>query len=456
MKSLLKSAVGAGVAVALFAAGNAGAAELKYTPGEGGFSWGSYEALKSMDLSGEQVTVFGPWLGAEQVVFESVLAYFAKATGVDVKYSGSDAFEQQVVIDAEAGSAPNIAIFPQPGLAADMAKRGFLAPLGDDEGNWIKDNYSAGQSWVDLATFENAAGTSELFGIFYRVDLKSLVWYSPENFEDAGYEIPASMEELKALTDQIVTDGGTPWCIGLGSGGATGWPATDWVEDMLLRTQPADVYDKWVTNDIGFNDERIVAAIEDFGYFARNDDYVAGGAGAVASTDFRDSPKGLFSSPPQCYMHRQASFIPAFFPEGTEVGDGLDANFFYFPSYASKDLGAPVLGAGTLVTMTKESVGAKAFIEFLKSPIAHELWMAQGGFLTPHAGASTAMYQSDTLRGMGEILLNATTFRFDGSDLMPGAVGAGSFWTGMVDYAGGKDAAEVGLAIQESWDTMKK
>lgn len=456
MKSLLKSAAGAGVAVALFAAGGASAAELKYAPGEGDFNWESYEALKSMDLSGEQVTVFGPWLGAEQVVVESVLAYFAEATGAEVKYSGSDAFEQQIVIDAEAGSAPNIAIFPQPGLAADMAKRGFLTPLGDETGSWIRDNYSAGQSWVDLATFKNATGDSELFGMFYRVDLKSLVWYSPENFEDAGYDIPASMEELKVLTDQIVADGGTPWCIGLGSGGATGWPATDWVEDMLLRTQPADVYDKWVTNEIGFNDERIVAAIEEFGYFARNDDFVAGGAGAVASTDFRDSPKGMFSSPPQCYMHRQASFIPAFFPEGTEVGDGLDANFFYFPSYASKDLGAPVLGAGTLVTMTKESKGARGFIEFLKSPIAHEVWMAQEGFLTPHAGASTAMYGSDTLRGMGEILLNATTFRFDGSDLMPGGVGAGSFWTGMVDYAGGKDAGEVGLAIQDSWDALKK
>lgn len=456
MKPLSKSAVGIGVATALFAMGNVAAADLKYAPGEGNFSWDSYEALKSMDLSGEQVTIFGPWLGDEQVAFESVLAYFAKATGVDVKYTGSDAFEQQIVIDAEAGSAPNIAVFPQPGLAAGMAKRGFLTPLSEETAAWISDNYSAGQSWVDLATFESAEGENELYGMFYRADLKSLVWYSPENFEDAGYEVPTSMEELKALTDQIVADGETPWCIGLGSGGATGWPATDWVEDMLLRTQPVEVYDQWVTNEISFDDERIVAAIDEFGYFVGNDDYVAGGAGAVASTDFRDSPKGIFSSPPQCYMHRQASFIPAFFPEGTKVGEGLDADFFYFPSYADKDLGAPVLGAGTLVTITNESEGAKAVIEFLKTPIAHELWMAQGGFLTPHAGASTDTYQSDALRGMGEILLNATTFRFDGSDLMPGAIGAGAFWTGMVDYAGGgKDAKEVGAAIQESWNSLK-
>jgi len=283
--------------------------------------------------------------------------------------------------------------------------------------------------------------------------VKSLVWYSPENFEDAGYEIPASMEELKALTDQIVADGDTPWCIGLGSGGATGWPATDWVEDMMLRTNTTDVYDQWVSNEIPFDDARIVAAIEEFGAFARNDKYVAGGAGVVASTDFRDSPKGLFSSPPQCYMHRQASFIPAFFPEGTEVGEDVD--FFYFPAYADKDLGSPVLGAGTLFAITSDSPATRGLMDFLKSPIAHEVWMAQQGFLTPHKGVNTDLYANDTLRGMGDILLGATTFRFDASDLMPGGVGAGSFWTGMVDYAGGKNAGDVAKAIQDSWDALK-
>jgi hypothetical protein len=109
--------------------------------------------------------------------------------------------------------------------------------------------------------------------------VKSLVWYVPENFEDAGYEVPETMEELKALTEQIVADGETPWCIGLGSGAATGWPATDWVEDIMLRTQPPEVYDSWVTNEIPFNDERVVNAIETFGMFARNDDWVQGGAG---------------------------------------------------------------------------------------------------------------------------------------------------------------------------------
>ena len=443
-----------GAAVFALVAGMANAdGHLMFAEGEGGFTWSSLDAVKAQDLTGETIAIAGPWTGNERDIVDSIIAYFEAATGANVDYSGSDSFEQQIVIDTEAGSPPNLAVFPQPGLAADLAAKGHLTPLGEETAAWVRENYAAGQSWVDLGSYAGKNGADELYGLFYRVDLKSLVWYSPENFEDAGYDIPQSMEELKALSDQIVADGGTPWCIGLGSGGATGWPATDWVEDMMLRTQtPAD-YDAWVSNEMSFNDPKVVAAIEEFGAFARNNDYVAGGSGVVASTDFRDSPKGLFSSPPQCYMHRQASFIPAFFPEGTEVG--ADADFFYFPSYASKDLGKPVLGAGTLFGITKDSPATREFLEFLKTPIAHELWMAQGGFLTPHKGVNPEVFSSEVSAKMNDILLNADTFRFDGSDLMPGAIGAGVFWTGMVDYAGGKDAAAVAASIQDTWDSIK-
>ena len=443
----------AGAAALALLVGPAHAQDLAFPVGEGAFNWDSFEALKAIRLDGEQVTVFGPWLGPDQENVEAVLAYFAAATGADLRYVGSDSFEQQIVVDLEAGSAPNVAAFPQPGLASDMARRGFLTPLADGTADWLRENYAAGQSWVELGTYAGPDGSPARYGFPYKTDVKSLVWYVPENFEDAGYEIPTTMEELKALTEQIVADGGTPWCIGLGSGAATGWPATDWVEDMMLRTQTPEVYDAWVANEVKFDDPKVIAAIDEFGWFARNDAFVAGGAGAVATTDFRDSPKGLFSSPPQCYMHRQASFIPAFFPEGTEVG--VDADFFYFPAYAEKDLGTPVLGAGTTWVITKDSPGAQALIEFLKSPIAHEIWMARQGFLTPFKGVNTDVFSDPTLKKMNDILLGASTFRFDGSDLMPGGVGAGAFWTGMVDYTGGKPAGEVASAIQSAWDGLK-
>ncbi|MBT9245261.1 ABC transporter substrate-binding protein [Gemmobacter fulvus] len=445
----------ASAAVLALFAGQVAAQDLKFAPGEDArFNWASFDSFKANhDLKGQTLKIDGPWGGVDKALFETVIAYFEAATGADVDYSGGDGFEQRVMIDVEAGSPPGIAVIPQPGLAADLAKRGKLTPLKPEIGTFLQENYAAGQSWVDLSTYPGADGTKALYGLFYKVDVKSLVWYSPENFEDAGYEVPQTMEDLKALSEQIVADGGTPWCIGLGSGGATGWPATDWVEDMMLRVNTPQDYDAWVSNDLKFDDPKVVAAIEEFGAFARNDAWVAGGAGGVASTDFRDAPKGLFASPPTCYMHRQASFIPSFFPEGTVVGE--DADFFYFPAYAGKELGQPVLGAGTVFVVTQDSPAAQAFIDFLTTPIAHEIWMAQSGFLTPNKAVNTEVYGDPTLKKMGDILLNATTFRFDGSDLMPGAIGAGAFWTGMVDYSGGKDAAAVASDIQKTWDTLK-
>jgi alpha-glucoside transport system substrate-binding protein len=408
---------------------------------------------KGPDLKGEVVTITCPWTGAEEAVFKKVISVFEKSTGATVKHSCSQSSEQQIVIDIKAGSPSNISVFPQPGLAANMAAIGGLVPLGDKTSNWVKTNFAAGSSWADLGTYANKAGKKEFFGLFYNVNVKSLVWYIPENFKEKGYKVPKTMEELQDLTKKMAADGGAkPWCIGLGSDAATGWPATDWVEDFMLRTQTPAVYDGWVDNSIKFNDKRVVEAIEAYGAFAKNDAYVDGGAKAVATVSFKDSPKGMFGSPPKCYMHRQASFIPAFFPEGKAE----EADFFYFPSYASKKLGNPVLGGGTIMTITKDSKGSRAFMEFLQHPQAHETWMAEGGFLTPHKGADINKYKNKALKKQGEILLGATTFRFDGSDLMPGAIGAGSFWKGMVNYSGGQSAQQVADEIQKSWDAIKK
>ncbi|AYM56235.1 ABC transporter substrate-binding protein [Agrobacterium fabrum] len=437
--------------------GSAFAADLKFAPGaDAKFNWKSYEDFKAAhaDLKGQTLTIFGPWRGEDEALFQSVLAYFSDATGVNVRYSSSENYEQQIVIDTQAGSPPNIAILPQPGLLADLAAKGFLVPLGDDTAKWVEENYGAGKSWVDLGSYKGKDGNKAYFAFPFKADVKSLVWYVPENFEEAGYKVPESMEDLLKLTDQIVADGGTPWCIGLGSGGATGWPATDWVEDLMLRTQPLDVYQKWTTNEVKFTDPAVVAAINEFGKFAKNEKYVSGGIAAVASTDFRDSPKGLFDIPPKCYLHHQASFIPSFFPEGTKVG--TDADFFYMPTYASKpELGKPVLGAGTLVTVTKEAPAAKAFVQFLQTPIAHEVWMAQSSFLTPYKGVNVDTYANEQMKRQGEILTTATTFGFDGSDLMPGKIGAGAFWTGMIDFVGGKSADQVAADIQKAWDGLK-
>jgi alpha-glucoside transport system substrate-binding protein len=432
-------------------AGTAQAQDLVFPIGEGGFNWDSYESFASEhDYSGETVTISGPWVGDDLDLVTSMLAYFEEATGATVEYSGSDSFESEIRRAAQTGGLPNVAVIPQPGLMADLARQGDIAPLGEDMAEWIVENYAAGQSWVDLATsYNEQAGGDALNGFFYKVDVKSLVWYSPPIFEELGYEIPTTMEELVGLSEQAIADGFTPWCIGIGSEGATGWPATDWVEDIMLRTQPLEVYDQWVANEIPFDDERVVNAIEVFGSFARNEEFTGMTPAEIVANDFRDAPDGLFEIPPQCLMHRQASFIPTFFPEDAEF------DFFYFPPFEAEDLGSPVLGAGTAWSITQDSEATRGLMEWLTTPIAHELWMAQSGFLTPHTGVDTELYGDETLRGMGEILLGATSFRFDASDLMPSEIGAGAFWTGMVEYMRTGEAAQEAASIQDSWDAIQ-
>lgn len=445
------------VAILLGAASGVSAQDLMFPKGEGGFNWASLDEYKAAHagLEGQTLSIWNAWSEAgDKAQFEAVLAYFTDATGITVQNGSSKNYEEQARIDIAAGSPSDITILPQPGLLADFAAQGALVDLGAETTQWLTDNYSAGSSWAALGQYPGKDGTVGQYAFPYKQEVKSLVWYSPDNFAEKGYEVPQTWEALMALQDQIIADGGVPWCLGLESGGATGWTATDWIEDILLRTQPPEVYDGWVDNSIKFNDPRIVAAIEAFGAIAKDEKKVAGGVAAVTTTAFGDSPKGLFAVPPQCYMHRQASFIPSFFPEGTVAGE--DYNFFYFPASEAAALGKPVLGSGNLATITKDTPAARAFIDFLKTPIAHEIWMAQenGSFLSAHKGVNTEVYNSQANKDLGQILLNATTFRFDGSDLMPGPIGAGAFWTGMVDFVNGKSAQEVADTIQAAWDKL--
>ncbi|SDG41470.1 ABC transporter substrate-binding protein [Pelagibacterium luteolum] len=425
--------------------------------GEGDFSWDSLDAFEAEygDVSGE-ITLWSPWNNpGDAAQFQAVVDFFEEATGVTVQVGSSPTYEEQARIDIAAGSPANITILPQPGLLADFAEQGALTDLGAEATDWLENNYAAGESWAALGQFAGEDGEVRQYAFPFKLEVKSLVWYSPDNFDEMGYEIPETMEALLELQEQIKADGGTPWCIGLESGGATGWPATDWIEDIMLRTQSPEAYDQWVTNELPFNSPEVVNAIEIFGSIVKDDANVAGGTAAVATTAFGDSPAGLFTIPPQCYLHRQASFIPSFFPEGSEAG--VDYDFFYMPPYESEpDLGRPVLGSGTLVSITRDAEGARAFLEYIKTPIAHEIWMAQenSNFLTAYGEANPDTYSSDQLRQQGEILLEATTFRFDGSDMMPGAIGAGAFWSGMVDFVNGLSAQDAADQIQAAWDQL--
>jgi alpha-glucoside transport system substrate-binding protein len=440
---------------ALLAVTSVNAADLVFPKGSGDFSWDSLQKFADAhkDLAGQKLTIWDSWSEqGDKTQWEAVLAYFTDATGVSVEDGSSKNYEEQARIDIQAGSPSNITILPQPGLLADFAKQGKLTDLGDATTKFVTDNFGAGSSWAQLGQYTGPDGKMHQYAYPYKQEVKSLIWYSPDNFSEKGYTVPKTWEDLMALQEKIKADGGTPWCIGIESGGASGWPATDWIENLLLLTQPASVYDDWVAGKVKFSDPRIKAVFDMFGAIVKDDKNVAGGTKAVVATNFGDSPKGLFTVPPQCYLHKQASFVQSFFPAGTKAG--IDYDFFYLPPMkAHPELGNPVEGSGNLVSITKDSPAAEAFIQFLQTPISQEIWMAEpnSSFLTAMKTANTKVYSSDALRKLGYILLNATTFRFDGSDLMPGPIGTGAFWTAMVDFVNGKSTDDTTAEIDAAW-----
>ncbi len=253
------------------------------------------------------VTVMGVWTGAEADAFAKMIAPFEAETGIKVEFTGTRDLPAILTTRVEAGNPPDVSVMPNPGQMMEFAKDGKLVPLATFmDRETLLSEYS--EAWLNLGSYDG-----QLYAVFISADLKSMVWYSPKAFAAAGYEVPETWEELMALSDQMVADGNTPWCIGVESGAASGWPGTDWIEDIMLRIVPPETYDAWVNHGIAWTNEKVMEAFEIFGKIAKDEKYVYGGPNAVLTINFGDSPDALFSDPPNAFMHRQATFIKSSF-----------------------------------------------------------------------------------------------------------------------------------------------
>ncbi|MBE7551066.1 MAG: carbohydrate ABC transporter substrate-binding protein [Anaerolineales bacterium] len=404
---------------------------------------GELEKALAGEYSGTTVTVDGPFTNPDDLFFAESMKAFEEATGITVNYIGDKEFEGRVSIAVDAGDAPDIADFPQPGLLANFVRQGKIVdPTTWMSEEWLAQQYN--QSWLDMGQIEGQTA-----GVWHRFNGKSLVWYPKDDFEAAGYEIPQTWEELMALTQTIADDGDTAWCIGIESQAATGWPATDWTEEMMLRTTSLENYDKWVRGELKFSSPEVKKAIETWSEIWLNPDYVFGGTDGIVSTFFGDAPAPMFEDPPKCWLHKQGNFITGFFPEGAEAG--VDYDFFYLPP-VDEQYGKPFLVAGDIMAMFNDRPEVRALMEYFTTPQSAGGWLQNGGALAAHQTATPEMYGVELERGIAELVLEATSFRFDGSDMMPGEVGAGSFWTGITDYVSGQsDLDTVTSEIDASW-----
>lgn len=399
------------------------------------------------EFKGTSVTATGPFVDADAQKFDATVAEFEAKTGIDIQYQGSKEFEASIKAAVDAGNAPDIVDFPQPGLLASFVAQGKIVDLNEYlDLAALQANYN--QSWLDMATMQGPNGPI-LAGVWERVNGKSLVWYPKKAWDEAGYPIPQTWDEMLALMDEMVADGSTPWCVGIESGAATGWAATDWMEEIMLRTTSLENYDKWITGELPFASPEVKHAAEVMTEIWQ-DKYVYGGRASIVETSFGDAPLPMFdASGPQCWMHKQGNFITSFFPEGTQPGE--DYAFFYFPGL-DEAYGKPVLVAGDIWAATSDRPEVIAVIEYFTKGEHLKVWMEQGGAIAPHKDANLDWYGNDIERGVAAIIQNATAVRFDGSDLMPGQVGAGSFWKEMTNYVAGATDLDTALSnIDASW-----
>jgi len=380
------------------------------------------------------VTVMHGWPGEQAPAFQKIVSAFEDANPditIIVEVVGRDRPALLATRLAQ-GNPPDLTPHPWIGTMKQWADAGEIVDL-----TGLVDTSDINPALVPIGEYDGG-----LYGLFIFPNVKSLVWYNPKEFTANGYEVPSSWVQLQALSQQILDDGGVPWSIGLESGAASGWPGTDWIEDIILRTAGADFYDRWVAHEVPWTDSRVKYAFEVFGELFLNN-YVLGGATGALTTNFGDAADPLFLSPPAAFMQKQATFINGFITDHfPNLVAGEDYAIFPLPGIdpnATPDGSIPLLVSGDVVTVFNNRPEVIKFAQFLTSETAAGIWSSELGELSAYVDADPAAYANPITRQAQEMLLNATVSRFDGSDLMPGEVGAGIFWTGILDYVSGID-----------------
>ncbi|MBK6792382.1 MAG: carbohydrate ABC transporter substrate-binding protein [Anaerolineales bacterium] len=383
-----------------------------------------------------KVEIFGGYGEAQAAAFQQALTEWGEANGIEVTFTSLASFDTDIKVKIEAGQEPDIAMWPQPGglkaLAADN-----LVPLDEVIDVSIPQSTLV-PGWDTLAVVDG-----KLYGLPVSANQKSLVFYNPSAFEANGYSVPTNDAELVALEAKIIADGaGSPWCAGIESGGATGWPFTDWMEQYVLSLNGPEVYAQWISGEVDFASPEITAAADLVSARLLAEGQVNGGGVAMATTSFGDNA-ALFANGAaegQCFMLRQGSFIVSFMPEDiqAEVKAGDYSHLDVFPIPTPEGGQAGVIGGGDLAAVFQGHVDQDVakVAAFIFSPEVLKYQVATGD-LSPHKTFDSSLYPNEMQRKIGEALANAAVFGFDASDQMPAEVNA-EFWAAGTDFVAGR------------------
>jgi len=363
------------------------------------------------------ITVFSLWGGSEQEAFQKVLDQFTEDTGIETKYESARDFLPVIRTRLAADNPPEVAVIPRPGVVAELARDESLIPLEDLglDPEEINGNYS--DTWSSLATVDD-----KVYGVVAKANSKSVMWYKPDSFEENGFEIPTTWDQLLEITKQYKAKGKTPWAVGA-QGRDNSWTLTDWFENIYARTAGGEKYTQLFNGDLAFNDQTVKDALTEMVKII-NDDYVAGGIDTALGIGFVDGIGRVFSKNPVAEMYMEGGFVG-----GIALGDvnpdlkvGETIDFFQWPTIDEAN-GNPLVGGGDVAAAFVNNEDVAKLIEYLSTPEAGKVWVSTGAIASPNEGVSAEDYPNELVAKEADQLKTAESFLFDGSDLLPGTLG---------------------------------
>jgi alpha-glucoside transport system substrate-binding protein len=409
-------------------------------------------------FNGKTVSIQTQWIGGEGTNFAASVADFATASGIKIQIDSIGSSHETVLkTRIEGGKPPDLAMLAQP--------TPVLA-------------YAAAGKVIDVATFMDAKKLSDehpntiglvtqgsnIWGVPYKADVKSTIWFPIKAFEAKGYKVPTTWDELIALSDKIVADGSNPFCVSAGGpGDATGWQLTDWVEEVVLKTKGTAYYNDWINHKVTFEDPGIKDALDKYvGKIFFTPNYVFGTNTAIVPQDQKTTMDPMFTDDlanPKCWMQKIPTWYgPDFFPDQRASSTpskyviGTDVGIFPFPTIDPAQ--TYVEGSADTLMMLVDRPEVRAVAEFLATPQGLQKWIATGSAISTNTKTPADWYAGAyKLKVASEIANSAKGIGFDASDLMPGKVGAGTFWTKLDDWVnqGGTNTDATLKAIDDSW-----
>ncbi|BEL04165.1 ABC transporter substrate-binding protein [Actinoplanes sichuanensis] len=358
------------------------------------------------------VTVLASWTGGEADAFRQVLDRFTAETGIRVDYQGTRALNQVLTAEVQKGTPPDIAVLPSPGDLGGYVRRSAVRPLDD----MTDTAQSHSPQWLRL---ERIGDTR--YAVAVKTSLKSLIWYDPRRVPDLSGATPPTWDDLVRLSERLGAGDATAWCMGMASTPVSGWPGTDWIEDLVLHRAGTAVYRRWAAGQVAWTAPEIRQAWTAWSQVALRPGLVRGG---VLFTEFGDAGRAMHTDPPGCFLHHQASFVV-----GDDRGTGLD--FVPFPSERPRAWEV----SADLAALFSDKPEARELIHFLATDEAQSIWPAasRGAVFSANRGVDQAIYDTPVSRRIAQTLTGEAALCFDASDLMPSAM-TNAFYRAVLEY----------------------